>query len=228
MTPGLVLRAWESSGRDLTGTIAFTAGVDIRETAESTAAARQGRSHVVVEGEDADEALRYRVVRDPDIEEALGRRKEGFFRYTRTATPAVLERVGRRKLRHWQRLHDGPFVLPVIDTPGQVALVDYTAGDTVGVPTAFAASGSEHIAAISLTEGEDGSYEVTLEFGDVAPDASSGRSYGGDTAGQDCCGGAGGAGDKPGSGGGGADDHRQRARIPWLATVLDDFAAMGR
>ena len=141
MTPGLVLRAWEDHGRDLTGSIAFTAGVDIRETAESTAAARRGRSHVVVEGEDADEALRYRVVRDPDIAAALGRRKEGFFRYTRTATPAVLERVGRRKLRRWQRLHDGPFVLPVIDTPGQVALVDYTAGDTVAVPTAFAAVG---------------------------------------------------------------------------------------
>lgn len=53
-------------------------------------------------------------------------------------------------------------MLPIIDTEGQVALVDYTIGDTVGVPTAFAASGSERIAAITLTESEDGSYEVTL------------------------------------------------------------------
>ena len=72
-------------------------------------------------------------------------------------------------------------MLPIIDTEGQVALVDYTIGDTVGVPTAFAASGSERIAAITLTESEDGSYEVTLEFATSRRP----RSYGGDTSGQD-------------------------------------------
>lgn len=225
MTPGLVVRAWDTSGRDLTGSVAFVAGTNIRETAESTAAARRGKSHVVVEGEDAEEALRYRVVRDTDIETALGRRKEGFFRYVRTATPAVLERVGARKLRKWKRLHDGPFVLPVIDTPGQVALIDYTTGDTVSVPTAFAAAGAERIASITLTETENGAYEPTLEFGDVAPDAATGRSFGGDTSGQDCCGGAGGTGDKPGSGGGG----RGGGSVTIVDTtdmeplVLDDF-----
>jgi len=201
-TPDLVLRAWDASGRDLSGSITFTARIDIRDTVEREIGARRARSHLLMEGENKRSDLRYRPVRDPAIEAAIGRRREGFFRFTRTATPALLTRVGERKLRRWALARDGPVTLPVLDTAGQVALVDYTAGDTVSVPTAFAASGSERIAAITLTEAEDGSYEVTLELGDVAPDASTGRSLGGDTSGQDCCGGAGGAGDKPGSGGG--------------------------
>ena len=74
--------------------------------------------------------------------------------------------MGRRKLRRWKREWDGAFALAVIDTPGQVALIDYTVGDTVEVhiPPTYDHE-AIRIAAITLTESENGEYDPTLEFG---------------------------------------------------------------
>jgi hypothetical protein len=224
MDGGLVVHAWDSYDNDLSATIGFTSGVDIRDTAEAQVASRRGVSAVIVEGENKQNHLRYRIRHDDTIETALGRRKEGFFRFTRTATASVLNRVGDRKLRKWKKQYDGPFVLPVLDTTGKVALVDYTVGDTIAVPTDYVSGGTERIAAITLTDIENGEYDPALEMGDLAPDPVTGDTPSRDIEGAGCCGDTPGAGKKPGGGGGGGgsdDPVDETGETPLL--YLEDF-----
>jgi hypothetical protein len=167
MGADLVVHAWDAYERDVSGAVEFAAGVDITDTVTRQPTARRARSVLLLEGEDRRGRTRHRVVRSRAIRAALGRRKEGFSRFERTATLRVLRRVGRRKLRRWSAQRDGAFVLPVAESDGKVALVDYTAGDTVGVhiPPAY-----DHepirIASVRLGDRDDetGEYDVSLEM----------------------------------------------------------------
>lgn len=166
MTPGLVVRAWDSYERDLSGSIGFEAAAEIAGTVTRSRRAQRARSHILIEAENKQGRARYQVVWDSTIKTELGRRKEGFFRFERTARRKVIRRVGRRKLRAWKREWDGAFPLPVTDTTGQVALVDYQPGDTVEVHVPpHLDHEAIRIVAISLVSVENGEYDPILEFG---------------------------------------------------------------
>jgi hypothetical protein len=167
MGADLVVHAWDAYERDLSASIEFVGGVDVTDTVTRQPTARRARSVLLLEGENRKGRTRHRVVRSKAIRQALGRRKEGFYRYERTATLRVLRRVGRRKLRRWSQQRDGAFVLPVTESAGRVALVDYTAGDTISVhiPPTY-----EHeairIAGVRLGDRDDeaGGYDAWLEM----------------------------------------------------------------
>lgn len=224
MTPGLVLRAWESYGSDLSGSIGFTEGVDIRDTSEMTAAARRGKSAILVQGENRNDQDIYSVVLDSAYETELGRRKESFFGFQKTATAAILKKVGRRKLDKYKKQYDGPFTLGVIDTTDQVALVDYTVGDTVAVPAEYTSAGKERIAAITLADIDNGEYDPTIEFGEVTADSSMQGGYPtGDTEGVGCCEGTGGVGNSPKRGNTAVNDGGSGQPSDAQPHTLDDF-----
>jgi hypothetical protein len=164
MDADFALHALPEYDNDLTATIGFTEGVDIRETVDRERAVRRTRSVALVGGERNNGRERFRAVRDADLETAIGRRKEGFRDYGRTATRAALARVGRRSLRTWKRRKDGPMTLPVIDTTGQVALVDYTVGDEIAVTVGDMTAEPRRITSITLIETEAGEYDPILEL----------------------------------------------------------------
>ena len=166
MSPDLVLHDWDNYDNDLSASVGFTAGTDIQDTVTRSRKARRARSHILIERENRKGRVRHQVVWDTDIRAELERRKEGFFRFERTARRRVIRRVGRRKLRNWKREWDGAFALKIIDTTDQVALVDYTVGDTVDVhvPPHYDHE-ALRVKAITLTENDDGTYDPTIEFG---------------------------------------------------------------
>lgn len=163
MGPDFTLHAWPEAGTDLSGSVAFTAGVDIRDTVELPRAGRRARSVALVGGERKSGAERYVAVRNATIEANLGRRKEGFKDYSKTATTKTLRRVGRRALKRWRRRRDGTMTLPVLDTPGQVALLDYGVSDTVTVTIPGVVDAGRRIISITLTETAAGEYDPVLE-----------------------------------------------------------------
>lgn len=169
MTHDLVLHAYGSTpGVDHSATIEFAKGTNIREAAERTILDEPLRSTMLVEGDNVDGEPVYRPVSDAGVLALLGRRKEGFFHYERTATNAVLDRVGQRRINELKALFDGPETIGVIDTVGQVALVDYLPGDIVALHIPDEA-GLVHtprtIAAVALVETEAGEYDPVLTFG---------------------------------------------------------------
>ena len=233
MTPGLVLRAWEDHGRDLTGLDRLHG--------------RGGhpRDRRVDRGRAAGPSPRRRRGRGRRRGPPLPRRPRP--RHRRRARAAQGGLLPLHPDRHARASSSGsggassaagsgsttaPSCCRSSTRPGQVALVDYTVGDTVAVPTAFAASGSERIAAITLTEGEDGGVRGDAR---VRRRRARRRRAAARTAatpsGQDCCGGAGGAGDKPGSGGGGGGGGGAGTTVIDTAStaplVLTDFACEG-
>jgi hypothetical protein len=203
------LHARDAYERDLTASITFSAGVDIRESSERELRARRSVGVALVsgerqvgEGDDTRDALRFRTVRDEATWEAQGRRTEGFVAYPHTASRSLLGRVGARKLKKWRRLREGPLTLGVLELPGRVALVDYVPGDTVARSIPDAYEDTARIAAVTLTDTEAGACDAIVSFGDWSRDSRAGR------------GGGGGAG--RGEGGRGGVDTR--------TYVFDDFA----
>lgn len=167
------LQAWpDDRENDLSGSIELEAGVDIRDSVTRSRKARRVRSHVLVGGERRRGGERFVSVGNADIRAELGRRKEAFRDTGKTGTVKSLTRVGRRSLRRWRKLQDGAAAVPVIDTTGQVALVDYMPGDTVTLTIPGVYSDGQKIASISLIETESGEYDPVLEFGAPIPDPS--------------------------------------------------------
>lgn len=172
MTADFVLHAWPGErGTDLSGSVSFTAGVNIRDTSDREQQARAIASHALVGGTTEDGDHRYRPSHDASIVTTLGRRVERFSEHEGSARPAVLRRVGLRKLRRWLRQHDGPITIGVIETVAQVSLTDYAPGDTVLVVTP-AVTLAPRLVAVTLADRDDGAgeYDPILDFGDLGAD----------------------------------------------------------
>lgn len=172
MDASFVIHAWPEYERDLSGSITLSAGVDIRGDVTRTTRPGKRRSHVLVGGERNKGGQRFRPVRDTDILASLGWRQEAFRDVGRTATRAALQRAGRRSLRRWKKLSDGASGVPVIDTTGQVALVDYIPGDTVALTIPGGYDGPERIASITLVDDDAGNTDPVVEFGAPTPDGN--------------------------------------------------------
>ena len=163
---------------DLSGSIEYEAGVDIATIGARMVRASRSRSVVLLEGENRKGHARYVVARDATLRTKLGRRKEGYVSFQRTPTRKVLRRIGKRRLRRWDRQYDGPFTMEVIETEGKVALVDFREGDTIGVhiPDVYEHM-ARRVASITLSEPEavdddgaivdDEGIDVTLGFDDL-------------------------------------------------------------
>lgn len=183
MDADFALSAWpEDRENDLSGSIELEVGVDIRDDLERERKVRRVRSHALVGGDRKRGGERYVPVASSVILAELGRRKEGFRDIGRTASRGVLRRTGRRSLRKWRRLKDGSASVPVIDTTGQVALVDFRPGDTVTLTVPGIYSTGQVIEAISLVETEGGEYDPVIEFGGLIPDPDSGEDWSDDAA----------------------------------------------
>lgn len=226
MDANLKLHAWDEYENDLSGSIDIEEGINIRDSGERQVAARTAKSHVLMKGTNEKENDIYRAVANSTIKTQLGRRKEGYFEYPRTATKAILKRVGARKLRKWKKRHDGVFTLGIIDTSGQVAGVNFTVGDEVNVniPGAYN-NQTERIVGILFSERPTGEYDVSCDFGEFGHDPFTGQYMGGDSEGVTPCGCK---GSKPGTGlGGGGGDKPDG--VPGTTPVqhgtfdLDDF-----
>ena len=160
------IHAWpDDRENDLSGSIAFEVGTDIRDEVVRDGRAKRKKSHALVGGERKRGGERYAKVSNSTYRAALGRRKEGFIDTGRVAYPASLKRSGRRALRKWAKLKDGPASVAVIDTTGQVAMVDYVPGDTVGLTVPGVYSGGQKVHAITLAMVSNGEYDPVIEFG---------------------------------------------------------------
>jgi hypothetical protein len=172
MSADFVLHAWDEQGNDRTAEVTLAAAVDVRDTVEREPQGSRIAKAALVEGDNEDDDLRYRYALDPDVE--LGRRVERFYRYPRTATPDLLLRVARRKLRKWSRMREGPLTIPVIEVANQVALVDYWPGDTVSIDITGYSLASDRIGSITLVETEAGEYDPVVQFADLSVDSDGG------------------------------------------------------
>lgn len=184
MTPDFVLHTYpEDRVVDLSGVIAIVEGETIAGEVVRQIGATRKRSHALVGGERRrGRGERFVAVARSDFLEQLGRRKEGFRDVGRTATRKALRRVGRRSLRRWNRRHDGASSVPVLDAEGQIALRDYTVGDTVLLDIPGTYSSGQVVEGIHLVETANGEYNVVLEFAGLMPDRGSGEDFSDDAA----------------------------------------------
>jgi hypothetical protein len=176
-TPALVLSAWDSAftAQDVSATVIFEKGVNIRESGERDIHASTAKSMVLVKGSTKKGPLKYRWVNEDGgathyedlstgaIEGEIGVR-QGFSDYPYSPTNSRLDKHGRKYLGDRKFWHDGPPAIGVIETTdGLKALIDYFPGDTVGVtlpdiePTAV-------VHAIILADNETGEYDPSIEF----------------------------------------------------------------
>lgn len=215
VTPGLQLEAYNALGENLTATVRFEKGKNIRESAGKQIHASPIKSRVLVQGGDA----QFVEVTDGQTAtlEASGHpvgRREGFTIYGRSASPAVLTRAGETFLRKQRLQHDGPATISVaMDEPGVPAgfaflpFDDYNAGDsvTVDIPGEWDDRASQ-IVTITVTDSEQGAGDdaVTLGFDEIPYDPMDEmRAVVEEAHGPGCkpgCGHAGGAGDGAGAG----------------------------
>lgn len=226
MDGDLVLHAWESYDNDVSATVDLTKGDNIRESSERNISARVTKSNILVGGTTKDDGSMYRTSYDSAARTALGRRKEGYYSYPRTATAKILQNVGARKLRNWKKQFDGPVTVGIIDTTGRVAGVDFTVGDTVALNIPGKVVSDERVAGITFVENEVGEYWPIVDLGDFAHDQN-GNYMGGDASGLNPCGCAGAGGSTGGGGaGGGNGSTGGGGTVPVDTTeyLVDDFA----
>lgn len=166
MGPDLVLHAWDSHGTDRSADVLFTAGVNISEGAERQWAESRARSAILVEGENNRGKPRYRAFRLADIEAKIGRRKEGYYRHERTSTRKVLRRVGRKRLRRWEREYDQPIAFGVLIEEDAVPFVDYWPGDTItlDIPGEYDEA-PIRVASVTLSDMSSGEVAAAIELG---------------------------------------------------------------
>lgn len=175
LTPSFDLYVWDrSQGQDLSGSVIFEKGVNIRESGQRAIHASQAKSRVLVKGSTKKGALKYRWADDTtsgasyedltggSIEGELGVRL-GFLDYPNSPTNNRLAKAGRKYLADRKNWHDGPPTIGVIETEGQSAFVDYFPGDTVGVNLPGIPL-TAVIHAIDLEDDEVGQYQPRLEF----------------------------------------------------------------
>jgi hypothetical protein len=180
VTAAPVIRAWEESqGQDLSATIDFTEGDNIREIADRTVHASPAVSIVVVKGTKNTDELKFREVEDAAVETALGGRREGYTEYTATPTNARLDLAGHKYIDKLKNQHDGPTSLGALDTTGREALVDYFPGDivTVDIPGVWDEL-AVPISAISLNDTESGEYDPVVDFLEIPWDGQDTNSVG--------------------------------------------------
>jgi hypothetical protein len=171
----LLLYAYDTTqGDDLSGSITFGKGDNIRTSAERTIHASPAVSRTIVKGTTADGTLKYREVVHPTLPAQIGRR-EGYTEYEATPTNAILDRAGQKYMNKLANQHEGPVSIGAKDKPGRTAFADYFPGDTVGVdvPGEYEEEPAR-IIAINLDEEANGTYHPTLEFTESQWDGSEG------------------------------------------------------
>jgi hypothetical protein len=174
MTPNLVLQARASHGTDLSATLIFEKGVNIREGATRQVHGRPVRSRMLVQGANS--------AGEPIFEEATAlawegnprvRRREGFVSYGVTATRSMLQLAGAQAIDNLVKQREGSLTLGVKSgVAGEVPFTDYDEGDIAAILVPGEYEEDRRIITIILAETEaaesddatDPGYDTTLEF----------------------------------------------------------------
>lgn len=167
MGTDLVLHGYDADqGRDLTGSVRFAEGDNIRQSAAKEINTRETVSRALVSGETKDGKRTYRWVTDAGVESELGGRREGFVEYEATANDARLDRAGERLIASRKRRHDGPTSIGVEENrPGcPIAFDDYLPGDsiTVDVPGEWDEAVVK-VFGIAMSDDEDNTGEALVD-----------------------------------------------------------------
>lgn len=170
----LTVKAYATYGQDLSATIHFQKGVNIRESAERQIVARPIRSRVLIQGNDG----AFLEVTDAQtaVLEAAGHpvgRREGYTMYRHSSSPAVLTRAGQQYLRKSRAMRNGPTTIGVRWNEF-VPWVDYEEGDAVAVTIPGVWSSYDAtIEAITVNEDPAGDNLVSLSFENIPYDPAS-------------------------------------------------------
>lgn len=170
----LTIKAYATYGQDLSGTIHFQKGVNIRESAERQIVARPIRSRVLVQGSDGAflEVTDGQTATLEGVGHPVGRR-EGYTMYRHSSSAAVLTRAGQQFLRKSRVMRNGPTTIGVL-WDEFVPWVDYEEGDTVAVTIPGVWSGYDaQIEAITVNEDDAGDNLVSLSFEQIPYDPAS-------------------------------------------------------
>lgn len=173
--PSLLMQAYEDDpGTDLSGSITFEKGVNVRDAGVRPIEATQTPTRVLVRGSRRNGGFTYRWVADTGLEATPLGVRQGFLDYQAASGTAdganVLDRAGTREIAAGVHRHDGPPTIGVLNETGTVAFVDYFPGDTVHVVLPEL-TGDYPIHAITLVENDAGFVDPILEFlDDSAPD----------------------------------------------------------
>lgn len=206
MDDDFTLHAWnDPPGADLSATVSFVKGVNVRDAADRQVHASPAKTRVVVQGTTVAGTLKFRTVTSPaftsGLETAIGVRY-GFTQYGATPSNTMLDRAGRQLIKKLKRQKDGPSAIGVLNTP--VPFTDYAPGDTVNVDIPGGLDNiNVELAAIYLGDDESDGYLTTVEFEDAPYDPLEGMKTG-STSTSGSGGGLGGGGGSGGGSGGGA------------------------
>ncbi len=165
MGPDLILHCYETHpGVNLSGSITFTKGVDVREAAERQMHASEAMSRAIVRGSRKNNTLQFQEVVDSGIETAIGRR-EGSVEYKSVSTTARLIRAGQTAIAKAKNHYDGPTTAGILELGGKEPFVDFVPGDsvTLDIPDVYD-SVVVRVAAIALVETEGGEFDPIIEF----------------------------------------------------------------
>jgi hypothetical protein len=174
-SPALMLSLYQDTqGTDISGSVTFEKGLNIRESGQRDIHASPSKSRVLVKGSTKKGTLKYRWVNEDGgtghhedlpagaVEDAIGVR-QGFYEYPYSPTNSRLDRAGRKFINDRKFWHDGPPAIGVLDTDDQRIFDDYNVGDTVGLNIPDTEATAVIHAAI-LADNDAGNFDVSLEF----------------------------------------------------------------
>jgi hypothetical protein len=168
MDHNLKLSAWnDPPGADVSGSVIFEHGVNIREAADRRVFASPAKSITLVQGTTRSGDLKFREVADTVV--LLDDRREGFVEYGSTRSNNLLDRAGRQYLKSLRRQYNGPSVIGVLDRSADPhPFDDYFPGDTVGVliPEALDDETFE-LSTITVADGPAQGHLVSIGFEDA-------------------------------------------------------------
>ncbi len=207
MSHDFVISAWnDPPGANVSGSVSFAHGTNIREAADRQVYASPAKSRVIVQGTTKLGVPKFREVTDATLETAIGRR-EGYASYPEVVSNNHLDRAGRQYIKKLKRQKDGPSVIGVLNSP--VPFTAYKAGDTVNVNIPGAINNQNlELATVTITDNEADEYLTSVGFEDAPFDPLVGIKTGitpSDTSGGGIGGGGTGGGGGGGAGGGGGD-----------------------
>lgn len=174
VSANLVTSAYVDYTEDLTASVFFEKGVNIRESGNRQVNARANKSRVIVQGSDGE----YDEITDAStatVEAGSIGRREGFTQYRYSSSVAVKTRAGQQFLKKSRSQRTGPTTLGVMTDQEEIdpsmrfePFVDYREGSIVdvhipGIWSHYAAT----IHAITVNEDPTGENLVTLSFEDV-------------------------------------------------------------
>lgn len=236
MSHDFTLSAWnDPPGADVSGSVSFAHGTNIREAADRQVYASPAKSRVVVQGTTKAGVPKFREVTDATLETAIGRR-EGYASYPEVVSNNHLDRAGRQYIKALKRQKDGPSIIGVLNTP--VPFTAYQAGDTVNVDIPGSIDNENlELATITVSDDEADSYLTSVGFEDAPFDPLAGVKTG-STSSDSSGGGIGGGGTGGGGGhgcGGGCGGSGNGCCPPWDGTgtpttnqkVSNEFVANG-